>query len=84
MIFTAIINLFLLLFKGLISLLPTLSFTIPTNICSTIANFFSGVTYFFPIRALLPILAFSISLTAFKIVYNLILRIKSFIPTMGD
>lgn len=84
MIFTVIINLFLLLFKGLIIILPTLSFTIPDNICRTIANFFAGVTYFFPIKALLPILIFSVALNSFKILYNLILRVKSFIPTMGD
>lgn len=84
MIFTAIINLFLNLFKGLISLLPTINFTIPANICHTIANFFAGVTYFFPIKALLPILVFSVALNSFKIIYNLLLRVKSFIPTMGD
>ena len=84
MIFTAIINLFLRLFEGIISLLPTLNFTIPSNISNTIANFFSGVTYFFPIKALLPIFAFSLSVNAFRIIYNLILRVKSFIPTMGD
>lgn len=83
MIFTAIINLFLNLFKGFINLLPTINITIPSGICTTIANFFAGVTYFFPIRALLPILIFSISLVGFKIVYSLILKVKSFIPTMG-
>lgn len=82
MIFTFIINLWLTVFMTLLDLLPTINLTIPNNICSTIAQFFGSVCYFFPIKQLLPILAFSIGLTGFKIIYNLVLRIKSFIPTM--
>lgn len=84
MITEALINLFLTLFKGFISILPSLNFTIPDNICNTIANFFSGITYFFPVKQLLPILGFSISIVAFRILFTLIIRIKSFIPGMGS
>lgn len=84
MIFEFIINLFLKLFKGFISLLPNLSFSIPSGIINTLVSFFVGVNYFFPIKALMPIITFSIGLTAFRLLYNIILRIKSFIPTMGD
>lgn len=83
MITETLINLFLRLFQGLISVLPSLNFSIPSNICNTIADFFVGITYFFPIKQLLPILVFSLSITAFRILFTLILRIKSFIPTMG-
>lgn len=84
MITEIIINLFLKLFQGFISILPSLNFTIPDNIINTISNFFNGITYFFPIKALLPILTFSIALTGFRILYSLMLRVKSFIPGMGD
>ncbi len=83
MILELIINVFLKLFNGFISILPTINFSIPENICKNIADFFSGITYFFPIKALLPILTVSASILAFRIAYNLILRVKGFIPTMG-
>lgn len=78
-----IINLFLKLFQGFISILPSLNFTIPDDIVDTIFNFFSGITYFFPIKALMPIFTFSLAVTGFKILYSLILRVKSFVPGMG-
>lgn len=83
MIFETIINIFLNLVNVLLNLLPDINISIPSGIVSNISNFISGVTYFFPIKALLPILFISLSITGFRIIYSIFLVIKSFIPTIS-
>ncbi|MDE6789313.1 MAG: hypothetical protein K2J47_08350 [Ruminococcus sp.] len=67
----------------LVKALPEIDFAVPDNIFNGINTFLSNVGYVIPIRALMPILVSSLALSAFKISWALIIRIKSFIPTMG-
>lgn len=83
MITEALINVFLFLPKLLLQALPDIDISIPKDIFDTLQNFLLNLEYIFPIVELLPILVISISLSLFKIAWALVIRIKSFIPTMG-
>lgn len=63
--------------------LPEINFFIPDNIFNGINTFVCNVGYVLPIKALMPILVSSFTISTFKIVWALVIRIKSFIPTMG-
>lgn len=63
--------------------LPDINFSIPDNAFAGLEYIFSGVAYFLPVKALLPIVLVDFSISSFHIVWSIILRIKSFIPTMG-
>lgn len=84
MITSAIINFFIYLFNGILSVLPSINLEIPENITETICDFFGVVGYFLPLGALMPILVCSAGILGFRFIWAIILRIKSFIPTMGD
>lgn len=83
MITEALINVFLFLPKLLLQALPDIDISIPEDVFDTLQNFLLNLEYIFPIVELLPILVISISLSLFKIAWALVIRIKSFIPTMG-
>lgn len=83
MITEALINVFLFLPKLLLQALPDIDISIPKDVFNTLQNFLLNLEYIFPIVELLPILVISISLSLFKIAWALVIRIKSFIPTMG-
>ncbi len=65
-----------------ISQLPTINFDIPDNVLDGL-QYLAYIGYFVPITELMPILVISVSLSVFHITWAIILRIKSFIPTMG-
>lgn len=69
---------------ALISLLPDISFSIPDNIFNGLKEIFGLLGFIFPVKGLLVILTTSISIKLFHIIWALILRIKSFIPTEGN
>lgn len=83
MITEFLINSYCFVINGFISLLPTVNFTFPSNLLSTISDLVVGIGYVLPIPALMPIFFISISITMFKVVLAIIVRVKSFIPTMG-
>ena len=68
---------------GVIDKLPGIDFSIPDNVLEGFSYVAQYVNYFIPVAELMPILAISVSLSVFHIVWAVILRIKSFIPTMG-
>ena len=68
---------------GVIDKLPGIDFSIPDNVLEGFSYVAQYVNYFIPVAELMPILAISVSLSVFHIVWAIILRIKSFIPTMG-
>lgn len=68
---------------ALLSLLPDIDLSLPDNIFNSISSILSNVAYVLPVAPLLPILAISLSLSVFRSTWALIIRIKSFIPTMG-
>lgn len=84
MITSTILNFFIYLFNGILSVLPSINLEIPGDIVNTICNFCSSASYFLPIKALAPILTFSLGFLLFRFVWAIVLRVKSFIPTMGD
>lgn len=83
MITEAILSLFLGLGDMFLNMLPSLNFTIPGGVLSVTTIMFNGIGYVLPVADLLPILFFSILFDNFHVVWSIILRIKSFIPTMG-
>lgn len=64
--------------------LPDIDFAIPDDVFSGLQYIFNGIAYFLPIKSLLPIIFIDVSISVFHIVWSIILRIKSFIPTMGS
>lgn len=79
-----LINLFLLIPSFIISLLPSVDAVIPDNVFESMSVILANVGYVLPIKGLLPIFIISMSVNIFKLAMAIIVRIKSFIPTMGD
>lgn len=67
----------------LVSVLPSVDMSIPSGVFDWIYDIANAVGYLLPIKSLLTILSLSLSITGFQIAWALLLRIKSFIPTMG-
>lgn len=67
----------------LIDMLPALDFTIDNQVFSWFINVLKIINLVLPINQLLPILYIGFTITFFKLIWALILRVKSFIPTMG-
>jgi len=84
MIIEAILGVFLLIPKAILSLLPEIDVRIPDNVFGGLDNILSGIGYVLPIKGLLPILVISLAMSLFKIPMAILVRVKSFIPTMGD
>lgn len=84
MITDTIINIFLALPRNLLALLPDVNFELPDVAFQELFDIISSLTWALPVVALMPILVISFMLQGFKIAWALLIRIKSFIPTMGD
>lgn len=84
MITELIIKLFFRLFEGLLTLLPEIQGRIPDGFISLFGNFIKSVAYFLPLGVLLPMIVLSFSVDIFGVIWKIILRIKSFIPGMGN
>jgi hypothetical protein len=83
MIIEAIFTLLLFIPELILSLIPTVNIEIPDNIMDGANVMFGALGYFLPVTALLPIIIVSIGIDVARIVIAIIIRIKSFIPTMG-
>lgn len=85
MITDLIINVFLFLPTALLQGLSALdfSFSFPDNIYYTLYNLSKGVAFVLPLKFLISISAVRIAIHSFRFIWSLVLRIKSFIPTMG-
>ncbi|MDE5763515.1 MAG: hypothetical protein K2N49_00175 [Ruminococcus sp.] len=83
MITDTILNILFYLPLLLLKALPRINFSLPDDVFNGFSDFLSNVGYVVPMKALLPILASSLAISTFKISWALIIRIKSFIPTMG-
>ena len=85
MITDLIINAFLLvpylLLNGFFVL--DFNFSLFNNFFDIFNSLSSGIGYVFPIAGLTPIFTISLAIYTFRIVWSIILRVKSFIPTMG-
>lgn len=85
MVTDAIINaLCFVPYKILSSLpLPDIEFALPDDVFNGILQFIQTVAYIMPVKGLLVWVTFTILLDNFRIIWAFILRVKSFIPTMG-
>jgi len=77
------IRMMLFLPELLLSMLPQIELELPDNVLAGLGDVFGAVGYFFPVAALLPILIISIAMDLFQIIMAIVVRIKSFVPTMG-
>lgn len=84
MIIKAILLLIKVPFLLIIGLLPKVNITLPSSLFNSLHSLLYGVGYLLPLKGLVPIFVMSLSLSLFKITMAIILRIKSFIPTMGN
>ena len=84
MIIQALIDIFLSPLTFLIDSLPVLELDLSFDIDSLL-NVLSFANTIFPISELMLLIILKfITVPCFSIVWNLILRVKSFIPTLGD
>lgn len=70
----------------LLETLPDLDLAFPDdlmNIASGIDNFLCNIAYVVPFSRIQGIFIISIAIKSFQILWALVIRIKSFIPTMG-
>ena len=82
MIVDAILNFFLSPILLLLDNLPTLEISVNVDF----TKFFEYITLIssvIPLKELIPILIIKIAITSFSIIWAIVLRVKSFIPTMG-
>lgn len=67
----------------LLEVLPSVSIIFPSDIFASMDSLFAGLGYIFPMTSICIIIMTKISLKLAKITIAVIVRIKSFIPTMG-
>lgn len=83
MITEAILNVIAFIPNLLLDSMSGISLSIPDNIFDGLNNIFNCLGFLFPISGLLIILGISFTIKNFQIIWAIILRIKSFIPSMG-
>lgn len=84
MIISAIISTFLKLCSFLISLFPFIDFGVSTDFLTMLSSMMAYLYYFFPVNYLVYILSVSIALDVSRMGWQIILRIKSFVPMWGN
>ncbi len=86
MISQLLISLFITPLNALLNSLPVVDMNFLEKweyIAQMLKDIFYGVGCVIPLKELMPLVYFQIGLWEFKIAYAVILRIKSFIPTLG-
>jgi hypothetical protein len=84
MLLEAIAKFFLGIFEAVLSLLPPVSVQLPTGSIGALGNIISGVAYFLPIGLIVTLIMISLSIDMIILIWRIILRIKSFVPTWGN
>lgn len=83
MITEALLNFLFFVPNMLLNSMEGLTIAIPVGIYTPLLDAVTAIGSLMPVAQLLPILAIEFSVQSFRIVWALIIRIKSFIPTMG-
>lgn len=83
MITNAIVDVLLAPVLLLVDLLPAVDVSIPDNAFNSMSSVFDCIGFVLPVAAICPVLAMRIGLKTARSVMALVVRIKSFIPTMG-
>lgn len=68
----------------LLDAMPVFSVSFPSVVFDPLVSIINTLGYVVPVKALLPILLISSLLKTAQILWAFIIRVKSFIPTMGD
>lgn len=68
----------------LINAIPALDVSMSNEYIDIFKSYMSYVAYFIPVAGLIPIILLNFAIANFRIIWALILRVKSLIPTMGD
>lgn len=84
MITEAIINILMFLPNTLLDGIEGVSLSIPDNVFNGLNDLFGCLGFIFPISGLMIILGVSFAIKCFQIIWSVFIRIKSFIPFMGD
>lgn len=84
MITELILTPFIFIAKLIISLLPDFVVDLPESIMHGINVLSQNVGYILPISGLIRIFNFYLLFLLFRFGFSLVIRIKSFIPTMGN
>lgn len=72
------------LVSNLLNGLPFLTFQIPFESFQNIQSLFNGIAFFLPIGTISLIFEIKLGLIGFRIIWSIILRVKSFIPTISS
>lgn len=83
MITEGILNILAFIPNLLLDGMQGVSLSIPNDIFNGLNSIFNCLGFLFPISGLLLILGVSFAIKSFQIIWSIILRVKSFIPTMG-
>ena len=84
MIIDALLRILMIPINALLSLMPSFDTVIPDGVSTSITNLIQQVSYFAPLNTVFTIFGLMIAMYGVKIAIAIIVRIKSFIPTMGD
>lgn len=84
MITELILNAFFVIVKVILTELPPVNFTIPTSFINGGAALFNGLGFFVPVAQLVPFIWADLAFLLLKMTLAIIVRVKSFIPTMGN
>lgn len=80
MITEALLNLIYYGYSFFMNRIPDIDLTIPADIVGGFINIITGIGYIFPLGDFLIILTIFILITNFRIIYNTIRTIRSFLP----
>lgn len=68
----------------LIESVSAIGFTIPAGVFNGLLLLSENLGYIFPISSILPVFVLKMLLRNARIIWAMIIRVKSFIPTMGN
>ncbi len=83
MITESILNILCFIPINLLNSMEGISISIPDNVFNGLNSILGCLGFIFPIKGLLLIFTISFAIKSFQVIWALIIRIKSFIPTMG-
>lgn len=80
----AILNVIFLPVLALLQLLPAMDISLDSSIYDGLSAITANVGYVLPMSALAVMWGIKIAIRSFGFIWTILLKIKSFIPTMGD
>ena len=84
MITELIIYPFIMLAKLLLSLVPSMDIDVSDSFLNGLDKITQSVGYILPIPALVNAFNIYLSFLALRLAFSIVMRVKSFIPTMGN